>query len=265
MTGQRLRDLKRNTELLILVEIIESPTARLKTVSDRLGVTVQAVSQYISKMKREGLLREHSGKMVPTRKGMQLLQEHFSGLKDEVDSVLRKIRVIDTCEAIAGGSVKKGDPVGLVMEDGMLIAYPDSRSPSKGLALEAADQGDDVLVGQLEGIVDLELGELMVIEVPSESDGGSKAASIERVRAKLEEFSPGFISAGDVPGSALLSKTTEEFFSVHAPVESSLSALSKGVDVAFAGTRESIDRMLDSVANLRKETGYDIRWRVYKA
>lgn len=265
MTGQRLRDLRRNTELLILVEIIESPTARLKTISDRLGVTVQAVSQYISKMKREGLLREHTGKMVPTRKGMQLLQEHFSNLKDEVDSVLKKIRVIDTCEAIAGAPVKKGDSVGLVMEDGMLIAYPASKSPSRGVVLEPADQGDDVLVGQLEGIVDLELGELLVIEVPSEFDGGSKSASAERIRTKMNEFSPGFISAGDVSGSALLSKVTEEFFSIHAPVESSMSALSKGVDVAFAGTRESVDRILDSVAILRKETGYEIKWRVYKA
>jgi len=265
VTGQRLRDLRMNTELLILVEIMESPTARLKTIGDRLGVTVQAISQYISKMKKEGLLKEHSGRMAPTRKGMQLLQEHFSSLKEEIDSVLRKIRVIETCEAIAGGPVKKGQAVGLLMEDGMLIAYPATDSPSRGVALEPAQQGDDVLIGQLEGIVDLDLGELLVIEVPSGADGGSKSASVERVRTKLDEFSAGHLSAGDVSASALLSKATEEFFSVHAPIESSLSALSKGVDVVFAGTRESVDGMLDAVAELKKETGYEIKWRVYKA
>jgi putative transcriptional regulator len=265
MEEQRLRDLKTNTEMLILVEILQSPSARLKDIAARLHITVQAVSQYIAEMKNDGLLREQSGTLRPTRKGMQIAQEHFTGLKDQVDSILRRISVIDRCVAIAGKKIEKGQSVGLVMEDGMLMAYPDRRSSSTGKAIESGLEGDDIVVGQLEGIVDLELGRLLLIEAPSELDGGSKAADIDRVREKIEGFSPGLLVAGDTTGAALLMKASGELFTIHAPMESSMSALSKGVDVAFAGTRESVDHLLEAVANLKKESGYEIKCRVLKA
>jgi putative transcriptional regulator len=265
MNGRHLRDLKSNTELLILAEILESPSARLKEISSRLGITVQAVSQYLSAMRKEGLLTEKGGVMRPTQKGMQLLQEHFADIKVEVDTILRRVSVIDRCVAIAGEGISAGQKVGLVMEDGMLMAYPGQKSPSTGESLEAADEGDDVLVGKLEGIVDLELGQLLLIEAPSEMDGGSKSAEVERVKDRLEDFSPGLLVAGDIVGAALLMKTSGELFTIHAPIESSMSALSKGVDVAFSGTRDSIDTMLVAVRELKKSSGYDIHWKVYKA
>jgi len=265
MNEQRLRDLKRNTELLILVHILESPSPRLKNIAYELGITVQAVSQYVAAMRREGLLREYSGKLRPTRKGMQLLQEHFGKLKEEIDAVLRRIRVIDRCVAIAGKRIEKGEKVGLIMEDGMLMAFPSQKSASTGRAIEAADEGDDVLVGGLEGIVDLELGKLLVLEAPSEVDGGSKTANIERARDKVEEFSPGLLVAGDPVGAALLMKASGEMFTIHAPIESSMSALSKGVDVVFCGTHESVDLLLQAVNDLKKSSGYEIRRRSYKA
>jgi len=265
MNEQRLRDLKRNTELLILVHILESPSPRLKDIADKLGITVQAVSQYVAAMRREALLREYSGKLRPTRKGMQLLQEHFGKLKEEIDAVLRRIRVIDRCVAIAGKRIEKGEKVGLIMEDGILMAFPNQKSASTGRAIEAADDGDDVLVGELEGIVDLELGKLLVLEAPSEVDGGSKSANVVRARDKVEEFSPGLLVAGDPVGAALLMKASGEMFTIHAPIESSMSALSKGVDVVFCGTHESVDLLLQAINDLKKTSGYEIKCRSYKA
>ena len=264
MSPEPLRDLKKNTELLILVRLLEDPSVRLRDVAEELGITVQAVSQYLSGMRREGLIREQRGKLRPTRKAMQLIQEHFGSLKSEVDSVLRRIMVVDTCVAIAGKPISKGDRVGLFMEDGMLIAYPGEKSTSRGVAREAASTGDDVLVGRLEGIVDMKLGNLLIIEAPSEADGGSKTADVERSRERIEMLSPGLIVAGDLVGAALLSKSTPEFFTIHAPVESAISALSKGVDVAFCGTRESVDQMVQAAKALKKETGYSIKWESVK-
>jgi len=265
MKEHPLRDLKRNTELLILIEILKSPSTRFKDVSERLGITVQAVSQYVSSMKRENLLKEQGGKLRPTRKGMQVLQEHFSQLKVEVDSTLRSLALVDRTVAIAGADVKKGQSVGLVMEDGMLMAHPDTKSSSTGRATEAAKDGDDILIDQLEGIVDLELGKLLVLEAPSEADGGSKRADVPRSAQRIEDFSPGLLVAGDTVGAALLMKTSGEFFTIHAPVESAMSALSKGVDVVFCGTRESVDRMLGAVADLKRQSGYEVKWKSYRA
>ncbi len=259
-----LRDMKKNTEMLILIRLLENPTIKLRDVSGDLGITVQAVSQYLSGMKRAGIVKEQKGRLRPTRKGMQIMQEHFSGLKGEVDSILRRIMVVDTCSAIAGKDVKKGDKLGLVMEDGMLMAYPGERSSSGGVALEPASIGDDILVGHLEGIVDLKLGNLLIVETPSEIDGGSKSADIDRARQKIDSLSPGHIVAGDIVGSALLAKVTPEFFAIHAPVESAMSALTRGVDVVFCGTHDSMDQILHAVANLKKETGYTISWTSVK-
>ena len=259
-----LRDLKRNTEMLILVELIRAPSIRLKDVGDRLGITVQAVSQYTGLMRKEGLLRDRNGQLRPTKKGMQVLQEHFSRIKQDVDEILRSISVVDKCVAVAGGKVRKGASVGLVMEDGMMMAFGDVKSSSTGVALEDADEGDDVLVGGLEGILDMELGRLFVLEAPSELDGGSKAANIEQARQKIEDFSPGLLAAGDTVGAALLMKASGEMVTLHAPVESAMSALSKGVDVVFCGTRESTEIMVDAVTKLKAETGYDIKWRSFK-
>jgi putative transcriptional regulator len=254
-----LRDLRRNTELLILARLLEDPSAKMRDVAADLSITVQAVSQYLSSMRKEGLVKEQGGKLKPTRKGMQDLQEHFSSLKVEIDSILRRIMVVDTCVAIAGKGVKKGDKVGLLMEDGMLMAYPGERSSSKGVALEPASVGDDVLIGRLEGIVDLKLGTLLIVEAPSEHDGGSKKADVEKAQRHIDRLSPGLIVAGDLVGSALLAKATQEFFTIHAPVESAMSALTRGVDVVFCGTRESVDGMMLAVSSLRRETGYSVR------
>jgi len=265
MKSHLLRDLRRNTQLLILVEILKSPSVRWKAIADKLDITVQAVSQYVSSMKKEAVLQEHDGILRPTRKGMQLLQEHFLGLKAEVDSVLRRVSVIDMCVAIAGKHIDKGQKVALLMEEGMLMAYPGRKSSSIGEAFESADEGDDVLVGKLEGILDLKLGELLVIEAPSETKGGSKAANVEHVKARLDDFSPGLLVAGDAVGAALLMKAVGKLFTIHAPVDSSMSALSKGVDVAFCGTRDSIDKLLQVMTELKKSSGYEIKWRTIKA
>lgn len=259
-----LRDMRRNTEVLILVELIRSPSIRLKEVADRLGITVQAVSQYIGSMRKEGIVRESRGVLRPTRKGMQLLQERLARIKQDVDNILRSISVVDRCVAVAGSRIGKGNPVGLMMEDGMMMAYEGLKSSSTGVALEDAEEGDDVLVGALEGILDLELGKLLVLEAPSEVDGGSKAANIEQARQKVEDFSPGLLAAGDTVGAALLTKASGEMLTLHAPVESSMSALSKGVDVVYCGTRESVELMIEAVAKLKAETGYDIKWRTFR-
>lgn len=264
MNAEPLRDLRRNTEMLILVRLLENPSSKMRDVASEMGITVQAVSQYMSSMRKKGLIREQAGKMRPTRKGMQILQEHFTHLKAEVDAILRKIMVVDTCVAIAGRDITKGDCVGLIMEDGTLMAMPGERSGSKGVAMESASVGDDILVGRLEGIVDMKLGSLLTIEAPSESDGGSKKANVARAEQLIERASPGLIAAGDVIGSALLAKTTPEYVVVHAPIESSMSALTRGVDVVFCGTHDSVDQMVQAIESLRKETGYSVRWSSVK-
>jgi len=263
MNAEPLRDMKRNTELLILTELIENPSMKMKEMAHKLGVTVQAISQYLASMKRAGLLRNGGDSLRPTRKGMQALQEHFTAIKGRVDTILRRISVIDSCVALAEGKVEKGTRVGLVMRRGVLVAVPGRKATSTGTALESSDDGEDVLVGELEGIVDLELGRLIILEVPSEREGGSKSADAGKAAKILGEAKKCPVVAGDIVSIALARRCNVRDPVIHAPVEYAMSALCKGVDVVFCGTKENVGLVLAAARDLKKETGYEIRWELH--
>jgi putative transcriptional regulator len=264
MNAEPLRDIKRNTELLLLTELTENPSMKMKEMARKLGITVQAVSQYIAGMRKEGLLRNGGDTLRPTRKGMQALQEHFTAIKCRVDSILRRISVIDSCVALAEGNIEKGTRVGLVMRRGVLVAIPGRKAASTGTALEESADGEDVLVGELEGIVDLELGRLTLLEVPSEREGGSKSADAAKAASLLGEGRKGVVVASDIVSIALARRSRVRDPVIHAPVEHSMSALCKGVDVLYCGTKENVALMLAAVRELKKETGYEIRWELHR-
>ncbi len=142
MNEQRLRDLKRNTELLILVHILESPSPRLKDVADELGITVQAVSQYIATMRKEGLLREYSGKLRPTRKGMQLASRGLLALPGRGRGIFQPVYVDDLVEGLyLAASPERGEHPASLDEEHLLgrkspprarFRAPDHADPGQG-------------------------------------------------------------------------------------------------------------------------------------
>lgn len=257
-----LRDLKQNTELLILAEYIRNPSVKRKEIAERLDVTEQAVSQYISNLEKEQLLAESNGHAKPTRKGVQLLQEKFLQLNHEIENILHQIRVIDTCIALAGAAIKEKEDVGLVMKKGRLIAYPGKKASSKGIALMNSNEGEEVLIGNLIGVVELELGEMLAIQIPSESRGGSKMMNQQIAKKAINDFVFDEITAGDLIGEVALKRIGLKPSILHAPMESTINALSKGLDVLFVGTRESVDRVLAAIEDLKKRTGYSIGFRL---
>ena len=257
-----LRDLKSNTELLLLSEFMRNPSVKRKDVAQRLGITEQAISQYISGLESRGLIKETNGLPRPTRKGVQLLQERLTELNEEIRDILRQIRVIDSCVALAGSRIKANQKVGLVMRNGRLIALPSVRAASTGTAMADANKDEEVLVGSLQGVVEMNLGELLILQAPSASSGGSRKIDRRVVGGMIGEFKCDQVVAGDITGEVVSRKVGITPTIIHAPVQSALSALSKGLNVLFIGTRESVDDMLESVEELKKRTGYSIKFRI---
>jgi len=257
-----LRDLKGNTEMLILSEFLRNPSVKRKDIAERLNVTEQAISQYISDLDREGLLSLAHSLPKPTRKGIQLLQERFSRLNEEIREILRQIRVIDICVALADQAIKTGDEVGLVMRNGRLVAIPGKHADSSGIARGDAKKGEEVLVGDLSGVVELNLGELIVLQVPSEISGGSRRIDVAAVQKTIRDFKADEIAVGDLVSDISAKKIGLQPTLSHAPIQASINALSKGLNVLFIGTHESADEILSSVEELRKKTGYAIRFRL---
>jgi putative transcriptional regulator len=172
-----LRDKAALTRLLLLLELQRGTHTKLRGLADKLGMTVQGVSNYVQELQRAGLVRAARGRYELTPKGRQALQEGVGELKGFADAAYQRIHVIERCAARAGQRVRAGEPVGLFMEEGVLVARPGARSPSQGVAAQDARAGDLVDVRGLEGLVALRAGRVHVLEVPAAAgDGTARAA-----------------------------------------------------------------------------------------
>lgn len=184
---QLLRDKAAVTRLLILAELEREPGATLSTVAARLDVTVQAVSAYAKELVAEGLLGEDGPHRV-TPKGLQTLHEGVRRLRAAVDAVATPLAVIRVTSAIADTKVKEGERVGLVMHAGDLHAKARVRASSMGRALHDVEPGDELVVGDLTGLVELEPGSITVVAVPSPLEGGTARVDVPRLRGALREL-----------------------------------------------------------------------------
>lgn len=234
-----LRDKAYMTELAILFALHRDPTLTLAGVADRLGVTGQAVSNYVKPMVGQGLLEEGSHRV--TSKGVQTLHERVERVKRAVDDAYRRLSVITETAAVAGADVAEGEPVGLVLEDGLLVAHPGRTSGSTGVAASEAAEGETVYVTDLEGILDIEPGRVHVVRVPVPPDE-------KRVQAWLAERGLAFDRVAGLGTEAqLLARRMEAPLLEFAPADAAFEAAQLGLDVLLLATP---DRVRDAVAAL---------------
>ena len=83
--------------------------------------------------------------------------------------------------AIAKEDLKKDDIVGLYMENGVLYAHKKEENAT-GVVLDDAEKDMDVSLTNLTGIIDMSVGEVTVIIVPTIKDGGSKACDLDLIK-----------------------------------------------------------------------------------
>ena len=194
-----LRDLRESTQVLFLHEVTANRHTRLRTIAERLGMTVQGAADYAHRLEADGLLVVTEGEYRPTKKGIQYLQVRLRELRSFVDQAGRSMAFVETTEALAGSSVRRGDRLGLFMEDGYLVAYPGRPSTSSGVAGEDAAKGDRVPVRALEGIVELRAGRVTVVRIGSVSPSLGRAVT-PSARKVLQRAHGAFVATMDVPG-----------------------------------------------------------------
>jgi putative transcriptional regulator len=186
-----LRSKRDATRYQILVEIAQrQPAVSQQEVADAIGVTAQAVSDYLQGLVEEGYVEKHGrGRYEVTNEGVDWLMARTEGLRDYVghvsEDVLGRVEV-DT--AIATATVEEGQPVSLSMRDGVLRATPGRAGSATGVAVTSADAGEDVGVTEFEGLVDYEWGAVRVVSVPRVHDGGSGVVDPAALAALADEF-----------------------------------------------------------------------------
>ncbi|MCE8422329.1 MAG: winged helix-turn-helix transcriptional regulator [Candidatus Methanoperedens sp.] len=179
-----LRSKKEGTKFHILVEIAaHQPDVRQKEIADKIGITPQAVSEYIKDLVSEGYLYSDGRvRYRVTKKGVEWVLERAQELKKYARYVMEDIvSHVSVATAIAKKKVTKGVKVSLWMEKGLLYAGTHN-SEVIGTTISDADEGEDVGVTDLKGIIGLPEVKITVCKVHRAEKGGSRSVDLEFLR-----------------------------------------------------------------------------------
>jgi len=242
-----LRDVRESTKLLILKELTARSHSRLRTVAERLEITVQGISEYMRLMTKEGLIRNVNGEWRATRKGVEFLQENFLALKEFVESSVKEMSIVDIAAATAGADIKEGEKVGLFMEKGELLAFPGKNSSSHGVAVHAASKGDDLGVRELEGIVRLHPGKVTILRIPSARDGGTKRLDIGKARRIARRHAGQVVAAVDLVGRVMARKIALSPGISFSVLPATLEAAQRGLDVLVLCSEDRVAEFIGGI------------------
>ena len=242
-----LRDLRESTRLLFLYEVLANRHTRLRTIAERLDMTVQGASDYLKGLEADGFLTVVDGEYRATKRGIEFLLSRVRELRFFVEQAGRTMAFVETTAALAGATIRGGDHVGLFMEDGHLVAYPNRASPSRGIADRDAAKAEDLAVRELDGIVALHPGKITIARVPPARSGGSGAVDPATARRILRRRRGAILGAMDVAGLVAARKLGLRPRIEFAVLAGALEAAERGVDVVLLVPEERATEAVQAI------------------
>jgi putative transcriptional regulator len=182
-----LRSKRDVSRLQILVEIAEhQPAVRQKEIAAKLGVTTQAISEYIRELVDEGMVSASGYKDYEvTKTGIEWVGANAEALEIYVRHIRRDvIQQVSVWTAIAAENLQAGDEVGVCMEAGFLYAAKKQR-PATGSVVADAKKDEDVGVARLNGIIEHREGTITICKVPRIQHGGSRRVQMEKLKETI--------------------------------------------------------------------------------
>jgi putative transcriptional regulator len=242
-----LADKRTATRFRILVEIAErQPAVSQGEIADAVGVTSQAVSEYIRELTEEGYVhKEGRSRYRVTKEGVDWLFGAAEGLQRFVEHVTEDVLgSVREDAAIATDAVEAGDEVTLGMVDGLLHATPGEEGPATGVATTDAAAGDAVGVTGFEGVIDFDPGTVSVLQVPpvrADVDG----VGLEGLERACD--SAPVVTAAGVEAVVALRRVGVEPDSVFAAGEVAAAAARRGLDAVVVATTDGVGRVTDAL------------------
>lgn len=194
------------TKYQILLQIARhQPAISQQEIADALGITSQAVSNYLQELRDADHVAQHGrGRYEITNEGVNWLLARTDDLRALVQHVSEEVLgEVDIESALAVRDIEENERVSLTMRDGFLHATPDEdgdtgdgaeprdgepadpdeASGATAVAVSEAKAGQEVGVTDFEGVVDYEFGTVTVVSVPPVRTGGSKGIDTEILSA----------------------------------------------------------------------------------
>jgi putative transcriptional regulator len=188
--AQILKSKNLATKFQIMVEIAaHQPNIQQKDIAPRLGVTSQAVSEYIRELIKDGWLSsEGRSRYKVTKEGVDWMLQMSRQLHSYAWSVSKVVADISTTAAIADSDLSIGQPASLYMQDGLLYAAgATSNKGAKGITVTDAKKGQDVGIRSIEGVIKLEPAKVMIGKIPNVQDGGSRCINLARLKREVKK------------------------------------------------------------------------------
>ncbi len=175
------------TRFQIMVEIAANqPSIQQKDIAQNIGVTSQAVSDYINKLEKEGwITSEGRSRYHITKEGINWMLKSLRQLQQYSVAAERVLTNVTTWAAIAEVDLEKSQPVSLKMKNGLLYASNPANNGSSGITSEKAKKDEDIGIMDIQGIVKLEIGQITVLEIPTIQNGGSRKVDLTKLKKGL--------------------------------------------------------------------------------
>lgn len=252
-----LRNKRDANRYQILVEVADrQPAVNQAEIADSLGVTPQAVSEYLNELIEDGHVEKIGrGRWKITPQGVDWLIAQTDDLREFTRYVWEEVIEQGGVEsALAADDISEGEHVTLSMDDGILRAHAGSKGPATAMAVTDAAAGRDVGVTDFAGLLDFEVGHVAIVVVPPVHEGGS--ATIDESGLTIPIGRQDLIAVAGPEAIAVASRleaTPDIRFGTPVAVQ---EAALKGLDVLLITVSSELSRHTD---RLRE---YDIPYEI---
>ncbi len=234
------------TQYQILVQIAENqPAISQQEIADTIGVTSQAVSNYLQELIETGYVtKERRGRYAITKEGVNWLINQTDDLRNLITHVSEDvIGQVEVESAIATEAIEEDEEVTLTMKDGFLHASPGEGRGATAVAVTDAAVGEDVGVTDFEGVVEYDLGTVTIVSVPSVRNGGSSAFDSTLVPETVE----GLVAVSGVEGLAAARRADLSVDIRFGTSDAVVEAATKGQDVLLLTVADRLSTHSDKL------------------
>ena len=246
------------THFQILGEISkQEPNLKQKDLAERLGITIQAVSENIKTLTELGYITSKDGRAPYkiTQKGILKVKKDAITLRKYSDTVLETMTYYkSTWPAIAKEDLKEGDEVGLYMDDGRLYASINAQTDAYADVILDTKKGFDVALTNLKGTIEIKDSKILIITLPPIKQGGSRSTDIDLIKeiynGKYANY--GLSSIDKVAAIGTTSHVIANHLGIPVDIEFGVS------EAAQSAVRKGLNVMILSIGDMSKNISKDL-------